>query len=147
MMISIQTQDFNIQDEIRALQAPNTGAIVSFIGLVRETASHGRVTAIELEHYPAMTQKSLEDIVAQANDRWPLMGVRVIHRIGYLAASEQIVLVVVASQHRAAAFESAAFIMDYLKTQAPFWKKEYVDGVGHWVEAKHTDTAAIDRWR
>ena len=92
MMISIQTQDFNIQDEIRALQAPNTGAIVSFIGLVRETASHGRVTAIELEHYPAMTQKSLEDIVAQANDRWPLMGVRVIHRIGYLAPSEQIVM-------------------------------------------------------
>jgi molybdopterin synthase catalytic subunit len=75
------------------------------------------------------------------------MGVRVIHRIGYLAASEQIVLVVVASQHRAAAFESAAFIMDYLKTQAPFWKKEYVDGVGHWVEAKTTDSAAIDRWR
>ena len=123
MMISIQTQDFNIQDEIRALQAPNTGAIVSFIGLVRETASHGRVTAIELEHYPAMTQKSLEDIVAQANDRWPLMGVRVIHRIGYLAASEQIVLVVVASQHRAAAFESAAFIMDYLKTKPLFGKR------------------------
>ena len=146
-MISIQTQDFNIEDEIRALQAPNIGAIVSFIGLVRETASHGRVTAIELEHYPAMTQRSLEDIVAQANARWPLISVRVIHRIGYLAASEQIVLVLVASQHRAAAFESAAFIMDYLKTQAPFWKKEFIDGEAHWVDAKQADMSAIERWR
>ena len=145
-MISIQHQDFSIQDEINALQAPNTGAIVSFVGLVRETASHGKVTAIELEHYPAMTQKSLADIVAQAEQRWPLLGVRVIHRIGYLTVSEQIVLVAVASQHRSAAFEAAAFIMDFLKTKAPFWKKEYINGAGHWVDAKEGDTVALSRW-
>lgn len=146
-MISIQHQDFNLQDEISVLRQQNVGAIVSFVGLVRETASHGRVTAIELEHYPAMTQKYLEGIVTQAQQRWPLLGVRVIHRIGYLAASEQIVLVAVASQHRLAAFEAAAFIMDFLKTQAPFWKKEYIDGTAHWVDAKQADMSAIERWR
>lgn len=146
-MISIQHQDFNLQDEVLALRQHNVGAIVSFVGLVRETASHGNVTAIELEHYPAMTQKSLEGIVAQAQQRWPLLGVRVIHRIGYLAASEQIVLVAVASQHRSAAFEAAAFMMDFLKTQAPFWKKEFIDGEAHWVDAKQADMSAIERWR
>ena len=147
-MISIQNEDFDTGAEIRALQGNGrVGAIVSFTGLVRDLAGHGDVTAIELEHYPAMTQKSLEAIVSQAKERWPLLATRVIHRIGYLAAGEQIVLVAVSSSHRQAAFDGAAFIMDYLKSQAPFWKKEYVDGVGHWVDAKESDGAALARWR
>ena len=147
-MISIQTADFDSGAEIRALQGHGaTGAVVSFTGLVRDMASHGAVTAIELEHYPAMTQRSLETIVEQARSRWPLLGVRVIHRVGYLAAGEQIVLVVVSSAHRHAAFDAAGFIMDFLKSRAPFWKKEYVNGQGHWVEAKATDESALDRWR
>lgn len=145
--INIRNKDFDIKFELEKLSLANVGAIVSFTGLVREQASHGQVVAIELEHYPAMTQKSLEGIVAQAQQRWPLLGVRVIHRIGYLAASEQIVLVAVASQHRSAAFEAAAFMMDFLKTQAPFWKKEFIDGEAHWVDAKQADMSAIERWR
>ena len=147
--ISIQIKNFDINNELAQLQLMgNVGAIVSFVGLVREQASHGQITAIELEHYPAMTQKSLENIVQQAEVRWPLLGVRVIHRVGYLAAHEQIVLVAVASQHRQAAFDAAAFIMDYLKSKAPFWKKEYLAGQaeGHWVEAKDSDEAALARW-
>ncbi|MBK9185197.1 MAG: molybdenum cofactor biosynthesis protein MoaE [Moraxellaceae bacterium] len=147
--ISIQTKNFDVNNELTQLQlSKNVGAVVSFVGLVREQASHGQVTAIELEHYPAMTQKSLENIVQQAEVRWPLLGVRVIHRVGYLAAHEQIVLVAVASQHRQAAFDAAAFIMDYLKSKAPFWKKEYLAGQteGHWVEAKDSDEAALARW-
>jgi molybdopterin synthase catalytic subunit len=148
-LISIQIKNFDVANELAYLQlAHNVGAVVSFIGLVREQASHGQITAIELEHYPAMTQKSLESIVQEAEARWPLLGVRVIHRVGYLAAHEQIVLVAVASQHRQAAFDAAAFIMDYLKTKAPFWKKEYLAGQteGHWVDAKDSDEAALARW-
>jgi molybdopterin synthase catalytic subunit len=147
--ISIQIKNFDVNNELAQLQLMgNVGAIVSFVGLVREQASHGQITAIELEHYPAMTQKSLENIVQQAEVRWPLLGVRVIHRVGYLAAHEQIVLVAVASQHRQAAFDAAAFIMDYLKSKAPFWKKEYLAGQaeGYWVEAKDSDEAALARW-
>lgn len=148
-LVSIQIKNFDVANELAYLQlAHNVGAVVSFIGLVREQANHGQITAIELEHYPAMTQKSLESIVQEAEARWPLLGVRVIHRVGYLAAHEQIVLVAVASQHRQAAFDAAAFIMDYLKTKAPFWKKEYLAGQteGHWVDAKDSDEAALARW-
>lgn len=148
-LISIQIKNFDVANELAYLQlAHNVGAVVSFIGLVREQANHGQITAIELEHYPAMTQKSLESIVQEAEARWPLLGVRVIHRVGYLAAHEQIVLVAVASQHRQAAFDAAAFIMDYLKTKAPFWKKEYLaeQTEGHWVDAKDSDEAALARW-
>lgn len=147
-MISIQQDDFNLNTEIQAMTngSTNVGAVVSFIGLVRDLASSGDVTAIELEHYPAMTEKSLADIIAQAQQRWPLLAVRVIHRIGYLKAGEQIVLVAVASQHRHAAFDAAAYMMDFLKTKAPFWKKEYINGVGQWVEAKTSDNEALQRW-
>ncbi|MCC6373880.1 MAG: molybdenum cofactor biosynthesis protein MoaE [Moraxellaceae bacterium] len=147
--ISIQTKNFDVNNELAQLQlSKNVGAVVSFVGLVREQASHGQVTAIEPEHYPARTQKSLENIVQQAEVRWPLLGVRVIHRVGYLAAHEQIVSVAVASQHRQAAFDAAAFIMDYLKSKAPFWKKEYLAGQteGQWVVAKDSDEAALARW-
>ena len=146
--IRIQKNNFVLETEVKNLYLNNAGAVVSFVGLVREQASHGQVTAIELEYYPAMTQKALENIVEQAKQRWPLLGVTVIHRVGYLTAQEQIVMVAVASKHRHAAFAAAEFIMDYLKTQAPFWKKEYIAGQseGVWVEAKDSDEAALARW-
>ena len=147
--IRIQKNNFVLETEVKNLYLNNAGAVVSFVGLVREQASHGQVTAIELEYYPAMTQKALENIVEQAEQRWPLLGVTVIHRVGYLTAQEQIVMVAVASQHRHAAFAAAEFIMDYLKTQAPFWKKEYVAGQaeGIWVDAKDSDNQALAKWQ
>ena len=146
--IRIQKNNFVLETEVKNLYLNNAGAVVSFVGLVREQASHGQVTAIELEYYPAMTQKALDNIVEQAEQRWPLLGVTVIHRVGYLTAQEQIVMVAVASQHRHAAFAAAEFIMDYLKTQAPFWKKEYIAGQseGIWVEAKDSDNQALAKW-
>ena len=147
--IRIQKNNFVLETEVKNLYLNNAGAVVSFVGLVREQASHGQVTAIELEYYPAMTQKALENIVEQAKQRWPLLGVTVIHRVGYLTAQEQIVMVAVASKHRHAAFAAAEFIMDYLKTQAPFWKKEYIAGQseGIWVEAKDSDNLALAKWQ
>ncbi|WP_297924694.1 molybdenum cofactor biosynthesis protein MoaE [uncultured Agitococcus sp.] len=147
--IRIQKNNFVLETEVKNLYLNNAGAVVSFVGLVREQASHGQVTAIELEYYPAMTQKALENIVEQAKQRWPLLGVTVIHRVGYLTAQEQIVMVAVASKHRHAAFAAAEFIMDYLKTQAPFWKKEYIAGQseGVWVEAKDSDNQALAKWQ
>lgn len=147
-IIKIQQDNFVLDAAIKDLYLDNVGAVVSFVGLVREQASHGLVTAIELEYYPAMTQKALEHIVEQAEQRWPLLGVTVIHRVGYLTAQEQIVMVAVASQHRHAAFAAAEFVMDYLKTQAPFWKKEYIAGQpeGVWVEAKDSDNQALAKW-
>lgn len=129
------------------LEGKATGAVVTFNGLVRGTSERGPVEAIELEYYPGMTERCLHAIAAEAGGRWPLLGVTIVHRIGYLKAGEPIVLVAVASAHRSAAFEAASFIMDYLKTRAPFWKKEWVNGVAHWVEAKASDAAAADRWR
>ncbi len=147
--IRIQKNNFVLETEVKNLYLNNVGAVVSFVGLVREQASHGQVTAIELEYYPAMTQKALENIVQQAEQRWPLLAVTVIHRVGYLTAQEQIVMVAVASKHRHAAFAAAEFIMDYLKTQAPFWKKEYIAGQseGVWVEAKDSDNQALAKWQ
>ena len=147
--IRIQKNNFVLETEVKNLYLNNAGAVVSFVGLVREQASHGQVTAIELEYYPAMTQKALENIVEQAKQRWPLLGATVIHRVGYLTVQEQIVMVAVASKHRHAAFAAAEFIMDYLKTQAPFWKKEYIAGQseGVWVEAKDSDNLALAKWQ
>jgi molybdopterin synthase catalytic subunit len=145
-VISVRHEDFDAGAEIRALHATGTGAVVSFTGLVRDYASSGDVSAIELEHYPAMTAKSLAAIEIEARQRWPLLGVTIIHRIGRLAAGEQIVLVVVSSAHRQAAFDACAFLMDYLKTRAPFWKKEWVNGQPHWVEAKADDQNAAAKW-
>ncbi|PTQ89192.1 molybdenum cofactor biosynthesis protein MoaE [Agitococcus lubricus] len=148
-MISIQQEDFDLAHELQQLRKScnQMGAFVSFVGLVRDYATQGQVTAIELEYYPAMTYKSLVRIVQQAELRWPLLGLRVIHRIGYLPAHAQIVLVAVASQHRHSAFAACEFIMDYLKTEAPFWKKEYINGQNYWVEAKATDTQALAKWQ
>jgi molybdopterin synthase catalytic subunit len=145
--VRVQCEGFDLATEAAALEDEGVGAVVTFTGRVRETSGLGRVEAIELEHYPGMTEASLRDIVAEAAVRWPLQGACIVHRVGYLQAGAPIVLVVVAAAHREAAFQAAAFIMDYLKTRAPFWKKEWVDGVAHWVEAKSSDDAAADRWQ
>lgn len=144
--ILIQTEAFDLAAEIAALESHAAGAVVSFTGYVREQCAAGRVSAITLEHYPAMTQKSLQQIAEEAATRWPVLGLTVIHRIGYLAVGEPIVMVAVSSAHREAAFQAAAFVMDYLKTRAPFWKKEWVDGRAQWVEAKAGDAEAAARW-
>lgn len=145
--VVVQAEDFDTAAESAALLAGDTanGALVSFTGLVRG----GAVKAMELEHYPLMTEKSLAEIVADARRRWPVLGgVTIIHRIGKLLPGDQIVLVLVASPHRAAAFEAAEFMMDWLKTEAPFWKKEYLaDGSAHWVDARETDEKAKERWQ
>lgn len=145
-MNRVQHEDFDVGQEVRAHYKPGTGAVVSFVGLVRDYAQGAAVSAIELEYYPGMTEKLLTDIEAEAFSRWPLLQVTIIHRVGKLEAHEQIVLVVVSSAHRQAAFEAAAFLMDYLKIRAPFWKKEWVNGEPHWVEAKTSDAEAADRW-
>ena len=145
-MVRVQRGDFDAGAETRALHVAGAGAVVTFSGLVRETAADGRVDAIELEHYAGMTERVLAALEAEARRRWPLLAVTVIHRIGRLAPAEQIVFVGVSAAHRQAAFEAAAFLMDFLKTRAPFWKKEWRDGQGHWVEAKAGDAQAADRW-
>ena len=150
-MIRVQTQDFDIGAEIAALRDGRTdaGAIVAFVGTVREHAKNGAITAMTLEHYPGMTEKELARIEAEARGRWPLLDALVVHRIGRLLPGDNIVLVGTLSTHRQAAFESAEFLMDYLKTRAPLWKKVHrADGrEGGWVEAKASDDAAAERWQ
>lgn len=146
-MISVQFDDFSVADEYAALaEGTQAGAVVTFIGKVRDFNQGDSVTGLSLEHYPGMTEKSLQAIVDQANQRWPLLKTRVIHRVGDLALGDQIVFVGVTSAHRGAAFEACEFIMDYLKTRAPFWKKEQTPEQSRWVDARETDTSAADRW-
>lgn len=147
--IAVQPEDFSLQAETEALRAQSRdiGAIVTFSGLVREQhALDERIDSLYLEHYPGMTEHSLQDIAGQAAARWELAGIRVIHRIGLLLPAEQIVFVGVSSAHRQAAFEAAEFIMDYLKTRAPFWKKCRRGEQEFWVEAKFSDDQAANRW-
>lgn len=147
-MISLQQEDFDLGAEYQWLRQGGTGdgAIVTFTGLVRDFCQHSTVNSITLEYYPGMTEKSLNKICDEARQRWPLGKIRLIHRIGTIAAAEQIVFVGVTSQHRRAAFAGAEFIMDYLKTQAPFWKKENTPQGALWVEAKDSDLQAAKRW-
>jgi len=147
--VSVQTADFDIAAEIDALTRDDRdiGAVVSFTGLVREMVGRSAISAMELEHYPGMTERALEGIVDEARRRWPLQGVRVIHRHGPLAPGERIVLVLTASRHRQAAFDAAAFLMDYLKTRAPFWKKETGVEGERWVDAREADDTAAERWK
>lgn len=147
-MVRIQSEDFDIGAEIARLRRndPAIGAIASFVGLVRDTNSGDRVSELTLEHYPGMTQKALDSIVEDAKSRWDLIDVLVIHRVGTLRPTDQIVLVVVASSHREQAFAACEFVMDYLKTQAPFWKKEQTPHGSRWVEARSSDDAAAERW-
>ena len=145
--ILISEADFDIRAEYDALKKTGVGAVVMFAGIVRDTAKDPQLIAMTLEHYPGMTEQEIENIILQAEARWPLQGVRVIHRVGRLLPQENIVFVGTASAHRAAAFESAAFIMDYLKTNAPFWKKEESKTGSSWVDARQTDEAALYKWQ
>lgn len=149
MKISVQSEDFNIGDEISALTNGRTdmGAVASFTGFVRDFHKGKKIYKMTLEHFPGMAQKQLTDIAAQAEKRWPLQDICIIHRYGPLLPGEQIVLVLTTSAHREAAFEAAAFIMDWLKTDAPFWKKEQTESGEAWVEAKAEDDAKKDRWK
>ena len=146
-MIRVQTEDFDIGLEVKKLTEGRTdiGAVVTFSGLVRDTAE-GNLASMELEHYPGMTEKELARIEEEANERWPLQASLVIHRVGKLAPGDNIVLVVTASPHRQAAFEAASFLMDYLKTRAPFWKREDKGGEAHWVDARDSDDEAAAKW-
>jgi len=147
-MIHIQTEDFDMAHEYQALRNDNhnDGAIVTFTGLVRDVSVNLPLQQLTLEHYPGMTEKSLTEIVSQAKQRWPLGNVRLIHRVGSLNSHEQIVFVGVTSKHRQAAFQACEFIMDFLKNQAPFWKKETTEQGEQWVDAKQTDQQALSRW-
>lgn len=146
MAIRVQAGDFDIGAELAALRSEQTdiGALVSFTGLVRDDG--GRLTGFELEHYPAMTERALEAIEQEARSRWPLEAVLVIHRYGPLAPGDQIMMVATASKHREAAFEAAEFLMDFLKTRAPFWKRETTAEGAAWVDARESDYAALRRW-
>ena len=152
-MISIQNEDFSLGDEYTSIRsrAGDAGAIVMFTGLVREVYGAGSVAgavqSLTLEHYPGMTETCLRDIQQKAVNRWPLLATRIIHRVGDLYSNDQIVLVATASAHRQAAFESAQFIMDYLKSEAPFWKKQKSENESSWIESRDTDKAALDRWQ
>ena len=149
-MIRVQQEDFDIGAEVRRLTAGRTdlGAIVTFTGTVRDTANGVPIRSMTLEHYPGMTEAELARFEAEANARWPLAASLIVHRHGRLLPGDNIVLVVTASAHRQAAFAAAAFLMDYLKTGAPFWKSEQTgDGTAHWVEAKAGDDAAAGRWK
>ena len=148
MSVSVQEADFDVAAEMAALRAGRTdiGAIVSFTGLVRDTAHGAAISDMELEHYPGMTEKALTEIEAKAMSRWDLQGTRIVHRYGRLEPGAQIVLVLTASLHRQAAFEAAEYLMDFLKSRAPFWKKEGTAGGGHWVDARDADEDALSRW-
>ena len=146
MAVRVQTDDFDVGAESRVLQADTVGGIALFVGTVRGLSSDNGVTAMTLEHYPGMTESELERIEAEARARWPLEDVTIIHRVGRLIAGDQIVLVATASAHRKAAFDAAQFIMDFLKTDAPFWKAEERDGKTSWVDARDSDSAARDKW-
>jgi len=146
--VRVQSEDFDVSREIAALRAgnPGIGAIASFIGVVRDLNDGEAVSEMTLEHYPGMTEKSIDEIIGQARGRWQVMDALVIHRIGTLKPLDQIVLVVVTSAHRGDAFAACEFIMDYLKTRAPFWKKEQTNSGARWVDARVADDAAAARW-
>ena len=149
MPVRVQTQDFDIATETAAMRAgnPGIGAIASFIGLVRDVNEGDSVSSMTLEHYPGMTERALERIVQDAKQRWDIIDVLVVHRVGSLRPLDQIVLVVVTGAHRGEAFAACEFVMDYLKTQAPFWKKEQTQAGARWVEAKASDDEAAERWK
>jgi molybdopterin synthase catalytic subunit len=147
-MVRIQTKDFDLGQEIHCLRAgqADVGAVVAFLGTVRDMNHDNRISTMELEHYPGMTERALEDIEAKAHARWSLNATLIIHRVGVLAPEEQIVMVAVSSKHRYTAFEACEYIMDYLKTRAPFWKKETTPAGAHWVDARESDFDAAARW-
>lgn len=146
--VSIQTGDFDLSAEVAALRAGDArvGAVCAFVGTVRDRNEGATVSTMELEHYPGMTEQAIEAMIDAARQRFDLYGVRVIHRVGLLQPQDQIVLVAVTSAHRGEAFQACEFLMDYLKTQAPFWKKEQTPDGARWVDARVADDAALARW-
>ena len=148
--VAIQTADFDLSREIKALRDsdPRVGAVCSFVGTVRDrtAGTAGSISSMELEHYPGMTEKAIEAMIDQAQQRFDILGARVIHRVGLLQPLDQIVLVAVTSAHRGESFQACEFLMDYLKTQAPFWKKEQTPDGARWVDARVSDDAALARW-
>jgi molybdopterin synthase catalytic subunit len=148
MTVRVQTEDFDLSTEIAALRAenPKIGAVVAFVGTVRDLSDGEDVAAMDLEHYPGMTEKALEAIVEEAKRRWPGSELLVVHRVGQLLPLDQIVLAAATSAHRHDAFSACSFVMDYLKTQAPFWKKETTASGSRWVDARESDDAALARW-
>jgi molybdopterin synthase catalytic subunit len=146
--IRVQREDFDLGAEVAQLRAGNAGvgAVVAFVGTVRDLNDGAAVAGLELEHYPGMTERALEDIAARAAQRWSLEGTAIIHRVGPLLPTDQIVLVACASAHRGEAFAACEFIMDYLKTEAPFWKKEATPDGARWVDARASDDAALAKW-
>ncbi len=146
--VSIQTQDFDLAHEVAALREADkrVGAVCSFIGTVRDRNDGSFVSAMELEHYPGMTEKSIEAMIDEARSRFDILAARVIHRVGLLQPLDQIVMVAVTSAHRGESFKACEFLMDYLKTQAPFWKKEQTPEGARWVDARVSDDAALARW-
>ena len=147
--VRVQPEDFDVGRELESLTRGRTdvGGLASFVGLVRDANDGHSIHGMTLEHYPGMTEKALEDICAQAHARWDLVDTLVIHRVGALVPGDRIVLVGVASAHRGEAFEACEFIMDFLKTRAPFWKKESTPGGERWVEARASDDVAAGRWK
>jgi molybdopterin synthase catalytic subunit len=148
MTVRIQSADFDVGAEIAAMRRrnPAIGAVASFVGVVRDVNEGDRVAAMTLEHYPGMTEKAIARIVGEAGSRWAVIDSLVVHRIGRLEPTDQVVLVIVASGHRGDAFAACEFIMDYLKTRAPFWKKEETGEGARWVAARDSDDAAAERW-
>jgi molybdopterin synthase catalytic subunit len=146
--VSVQHEDFDLSAEVAALRAGDggVGAVVAFVGTVRQLSDGQGITGMELEHYPGMTETAIEAMIDAAEKRFELRAVRVVHRIGALQPADQIVLVAVTSAHRGQAFQACEFLMDYLKTQAPFWKKEHTTAGAHWVDARSGDDAALQRW-
>ena len=149
MVVRVQTEDFDVGVEVNAMRLshPNIGAVVTFVGQVRDLNDGDHVAAMTLEHYPGMTEKSLSGIVEQALARWSIADALIVHRVGKLKPLDQIVLVLVASAHRKDAFAACEFMMDFLKTEAPFWKKEQTPNGERWVEAKDSDDQAKNRWQ
>lgn len=146
--VSVQVDDFSVNDEYAALsEGTSTGAVVTFIGKVRDMNLGDNVIGLSLEHYPGMTEKALSEICDEAEKRWPIQRMKVIHRIGDMDIGDQIVFVGISSAHRGAAFEACEFVMDYLKTKAPFWKKERTTESTRWVESRDSDAKAAERWK
>ena len=149
ILVNVQKEDFDLGAEVTQLRSAcsEVGAITSFVGVVRDINESSSVMTMELEHYPGMTEKCISEIIVRASERWSIYGATVIHRIGLLKPKDQIVMVAVSAMHRQAAFLACEFIMDYLKTQAPFWKKEVTPEGARWVDARVTDDKALQRWK
>lgn len=148
MPVRVQTEDFDLSTELKKLRTGDSrvGAVAAFVGTVRDCNEGSKISSMTLEHYSGMTEKSLEDIIAKAKARWDIYDVLIIHRVGYLEVEDQIVLTAVTSAHRGEAFAACEFVMDYLKTLAPFWKKEETDTGSRWVDARLSDDEALKKW-